>query len=59
MTAAPLELPEQWPSRPLTVAEYLALGETELRTEPHEGWLTVPPAHYYGTSRLHGGSPMP
>lgn len=44
MTAAPLELPEQWPRRPLTVAEYLALGESELRTELHEGWLTVSPS---------------
>lgn len=44
MTAAPLELPEQWPKQPLTVGEYLALGETALRTELHEGLLTVSPS---------------
>jgi Uma2 family endonuclease len=43
MTAAPLEPPRQWPRRLLTVAEYLELGEAELRTELVEGRLMMAP----------------
>ena len=43
MTAAPLDPPYRWPTRPLTVAEYLDLGETELRTELVEGLLVMSP----------------
>lgn len=41
MTAAPLEWPPQLPRRPLTVAEYVELGETEFRVELVEGRMTV------------------
>jgi Uma2 family endonuclease len=43
MTAAPLEPPRQWPRRLLTVAEYLELGEAELRTELVEGLVMMSP----------------
>jgi Uma2 family endonuclease len=44
MTAAPLELPPGWPRGPLTVAQYLELGETEYRTELAEGQLLMSPS---------------
>lgn len=43
MSAAPYELPFGAPRRPLTVAEYLELRETEFRVELVEGQLTVSP----------------
>jgi Uma2 family endonuclease len=45
MSAAPLELPHPMPSRPFTVAEYAALGETESGyTELIEGRLLMSPS---------------
>lgn len=45
MTAAPHELPRPMPTRPLTVAEYAALGETEFGyTELLEGRLLMSPS---------------
>ncbi|MDQ2709159.1 MAG: Uma2 family endonuclease [Actinomycetota bacterium] len=41
MSAAPLELPPEWPTSLLTAEEYLQLGETELRTELVEGVVTI------------------
>lgn len=43
MTAARFEVPRKWPARPLTVAEYLELGETELPIELVEGLLSMAP----------------
>jgi len=56
MTVAPLGPPQQWPRRLLTVAEYVELGETEVRTELVEGLLTMSahaaPKHMRASLRL-------
>lgn len=43
MTGARFEVPREWPTRPLTVAEYLQLGETEPPLELVEGLLSMAP----------------
>jgi Uma2 family endonuclease len=57
MTSAPLELPHPMPRRPLTVAEYAELGETESGyTELLEGRLLMSPSpvpdHGYAMGEL-------
>ncbi|WP_028934403.1 Uma2 family endonuclease [Pseudonocardia spinosispora] len=56
MTAAPLEWPPEWHRRPLTVADYLALGETDVRVELVEGKVVMAPspspAHMEATFEL-------
>ena len=44
MSAAPLDPPPEWLRRLMSVEEYLALGETEFRTELVEGQVTVSPS---------------
>jgi hypothetical protein len=43
MTGESFEPPRRWPHRLLTVAEYLAVGETEFPTELVEGHVLVVP----------------
>lgn len=65
VSAAPYELPSGALRRPLTVAEYLELAETEFRVELVEGHLTVSPpptpwhsrASYLLTSALRDALP--
>lgn len=65
MSAAPYELPSAALRRPLTVADYLELAETEFRLELVEGHLTVSPpptpwhsrASYLLTSALRDALP--
>jgi Uma2 family endonuclease len=56
MTAEPLEPPPEWLRVLLTVDEYLALGETEFRTELVEGLVTLSarpmPRHQKASLRL-------